>query len=61
MQFPPPSADKGEPDPATFAAAGLFLAAAALAATYLPVRRASRTDPMVALRCQYAPQRGIGD
>ncbi len=37
-------------DPATYAAVPLVLAAAALAACYLPGRRATRIDPMTALR-----------
>ncbi len=39
-------------DPFVFLAASLFLAAIALAASYLPARRATRIDPNVALRCQ---------
>jgi putative ABC transport system permease protein len=34
-------------DPLTFAAVLILLAAVALAASYLPARRAARVDPMV--------------
>ena len=36
-------------DVATFAGAALFVAAVALAATWVPARRAARVDPRIAL------------
>jgi ABC-type lipoprotein release transport system permease subunit len=41
-----------EGSPAMYAAVPVFFLAVTLAAAYIPVRRASRLDPLVALRCE---------
>ena len=39
-------------DPAVFIAVPILLASVALAAIWIPARRASRVDPIQALRCE---------
>jgi ABC-type antimicrobial peptide transport system permease subunit len=39
-------------DPATYAGVGLALNLVAIAACWIPARRAARLDPMDALRCE---------
>jgi putative ABC transport system permease protein len=42
----------GERDPLTFIAVAALLAAVALVATWVPARRATRVDPIIALRTE---------
>ncbi len=44
--------DVSAADPITFIAVSAVLAAAALIASYVPAHRATRVDPMIALRCE---------
>jgi ABC-type lipoprotein release transport system permease subunit len=48
-----PLLDRVSPwDPATYAGVAVILAAVALIATWVPVRRATTIDPLVALRAE---------
>jgi ABC-type antimicrobial peptide transport system permease subunit len=39
-------------DPATFVAVSALFALIAMFASYVPARRATRVDPIIALRCE---------
>ncbi|HEY6252551.1 MAG TPA: ABC transporter permease, partial [Candidatus Angelobacter sp.] len=42
----------GDTDPLTFIAVAILLSAVALAASYVPAKRAARIDPIILLRCE---------